>query len=89
MLTITAYQTTIKPFFYNYDIELQLWYLLLFIPFLLTGIMLFEHKYTQPSLYHYTWDMGYEHGTKLRGAIEKIDTRLKKIEDKLNELHKT
>ncbi len=79
MLTSTAYYTTIREWFYTYGIPLQWWHMALFVGFLISVafvIMTIEHKYSIPSLYHYTWDMGYTHSTLLRGEINKINEKL-------------
>lgn len=83
MLTITAYNTTIKPYFWNYDIYLEIWHLALFMIFFVIFVMLLEHKYSLPSLYNYTWDMGYKNSTLLKSDIKKILEEIEKLKKEI------
>ena len=79
MLTSTAYYTTIREAFYAHGIPMEWWHMALFVIAVLIvviTIMTLEHKYSIPSLYHYTWDQGYTHSTLLPGEIDNIKKKL-------------
>lgn len=86
MLTITAYNTTVKEWAYSLGFPIQIWHMALFVGCLMFGIMLFEHKYSIPSLYNYTWDQGMRHSTILPGRLDDIEKKVDQLDIKLDSL---
>ena len=85
MLTVTAYNTTIKNWFLNQGIKLEIWYIPIFMILIMGTAMYFEYRFMEPSRQKYTWDKGMIHSKLLPAEFRKLHNRLDNIERKLDE----
>lgn len=86
MITITAYNTTIKGFCETRGIPVELWH---FVVLLVVGsafVMALEYRYSMPSTFKFAWDQSYKHSTLLPGKLEEIMGKLDELASDIKDL---
>lgn len=81
LLTVTAYGTTIAPWMQGKGLNIPF---VAFLGIMFLGVMLvfaFEYKVSMPSLFSFWNDQWWKHDNPIRRRMDKMDKRLKKIED--------
>lgn len=87
LITLTAYNTSVKYWFNGF---IELWHMVVFVIASSFILMIAEYKFSTSSVYRYSWDSGYTHGTKLRKEIDTINAKLDALlgEERVKEIER-
>lgn len=88
LISVTAYNTTLSPWFAAYGIHLQLWMFVVIIAGFLGVMSILLYKFALPSVYSFWNDQFYRHDNLMREDIETLKKDSKQIRETNEEILK-
>jgi len=85
LIGVTAYHTTLGPFFEVHLPWMSIWAFMGGILFMVILLMVIEYKVILPSYFTFFNKQQYEHKNPIRGDLEEIKKEIKRLEDKIDE----